>query len=274
MAIASYFFPNDMSLWGAGYLKVMQMLLVLGGLSTIWSEALQKSPATYSKFADLTKIKGKTLPSRKGMLVLYCPAAIAVVSISVWTFSKTQTNPEYQPSMRFWLILGAYVVHFNKRILEVLFVHRYSGCMEASTAGAIGFFYMFGTVNSLLAQHIADSSAPPPVNTIPVGIALYSLGLAGNFYHHLLLSNLRKDGSRKYVVPQGGLFSLFVAPHYICEIVEYGGMALISQTTYFACIFLTTLLYLGSRSYATKVWYRKKVDGFPANRCALIPVLL
>ncbi|KAG6558018.1 hypothetical protein Mapa_000197 [Marchantia paleacea] len=274
MAMASFFFTIDMNQWGAGYLKNMQAVLLLGGLMAIWSEALQKSPATYSKFADVAKMKGKTLPSRTGMLLLYTPSAIAVVAIAVWTLLRTQANPESQPSTRFWLIVAAYALHFHKRILEVLFVHRYSGCMEASAAGSIGFLYMLGTVNSFLAQHISESSAPPPVSTIQIGIAFYLLGLAGNLYHHILLRNLRKDGSQKYVIPQGGLFPVFVAPHYICEIVEFAGLALISQTTYFACVFITTLLYLGSRSYGTKVWYRKKVDGFPSNRCAVIPFVL
>jgi hypothetical protein len=49
------------------------------------------------------------------------------------------------------------------------------------------------------------------------GTVLFVAGQLGNGYHHVLLSRLRKGGSKKYSVPAGGLFEYAAAPHYFFE---------------------------------------------------------
>lgn len=97
------------------------------------------------------------------------------------------------------------------------------------------------------------------------------VGNLGNFYHHYLLRSLRKGSEKKYSVPEGGLFGVFVAPHYMFEILTFVGLTLISQTFFFIAVVISVTLYLGSRSYNTKQWYLKKIDGSPKDRWVLIP---
>ena len=57
---------------------------------------------------------------------------------------------------------------------------------------------------------------------LPVGLALFGVGLLGNFYHHYLLATLRSPGETKYKVPRGGCFEYVAAPHYFFELLRFG----------------------------------------------------
>jgi steroid 5-alpha reductase family enzyme len=96
-----------------------------------------------------------------------------------------------------------------------------------------------------------------------IGYVLFGVGLIGNFYHHILLRNLRSDSKDKqYKQPEGGLFGFVVCPHYFLELIQFTGMAIISgQPMHWAWV-LWTLSYFGDRSNATLNWYREKIPNF------------
>lgn len=112
------------------------------------------------------------------------------------------------------------------------------------------------------------------VNLIPLGIVLFIVGISGNFYHHYLLSKLRKDGVKLYCIPQGGLFGCVVCPHYFFELIEFLGVAFICQTLFAFCVVSMMFFSLVGRSISTKSWYMKKFEDFPGHRKALIPFLM
>jgi steroid 5-alpha reductase family enzyme len=157
--------------------------------------------------------------------------------------------------------------------MQVLFIHRYSGDMTLQTALLISCSYLFTSVNLLYAQQLSESMRPPAMDLTWLGIGLFVVGIAGNFYHHYLLSTLRKKGRDGYAVPQGGLFRLVVCPHYLFEIIGWLGMAFISQTPYGFCSLLGTTFYLMGRSYATRQWYLHKMEDFPQQRKAVFPFI-
>ena len=83
-------------------------------------------------------------------------------------------------------------VHFGKRTMESLFLHKYSGGMPLVSSLFISFFY---SILSLSNAHYSTQS--PPLSESPqLGILLFIVGTLGNFYHHFLLANLRKPGKR------------------------------------------------------------------------------
>ena len=76
--------------------------------------------------------------------------------------------------------------------MQVMFVHRCSGNMTLETALLISSSYLFTSANFLYAQQLSESMSPPPVDLTWMGIGLFVVGIGGNFYHHCLLSRLRK----------------------------------------------------------------------------------
>jgi len=212
---------------------------------------------------------GALLKSRDGMLVAYAPAlAAAAASFAV---------PGAVEGARAQILSAALAVHFLKRVLEVLFVHRYSGSMPLDTAVTIGTSYLLSTVTMIYAQHLSHGLPDPPVDLLYPGVVVFAVGIAGNFYHHYLLSRLRADGGggeKGYKIPRGGLFELVTCPHYLFEITGFFGFAMIGQTVYALAVATGTAAYLAGRSCATRRWYESKFEEFPARIKALVPFLL
>ena len=122
------------------------------------------------------------LPSRAEMLVLYAPAlAAALTSFAV---------PGAVGGVRAGLLCAAIAAHFLKWVLEVLFVHRYSGSMPLCTALLISSCYLFSGVAMIYVQHLSRGLPEPAVDLLCPGVLVFAVGAAGNFYHHLFLSRL------------------------------------------------------------------------------------
>jgi very-long-chain enoyl-CoA reductase len=172
-------------------------------------------------------------------------------------------------------------IHFLKRILEVLFVHSYSGspiedCLSSSV---IGLFYAVQSwcyyKNGVGANGL----------TLAVGLLCFCIGIVGNFWHHLILAKLRSqavssttishvvaEDSSKYKIPQGGLFGLAACPHYMFEIIGFWGIAAVSRSVLAVACALNTTLLLAGHSSATTRWYQKRFgDSWPQERKHMVP---
>ncbi|KAM3392034.1 hypothetical protein ACQJBY_013268 [Aegilops geniculata] len=211
---------------------------------------------------------GAQLAGRHGMLVAYAPALVAAAASFV--------VPGAVEGLRAELLAAALAVHFLKRVLEVLFIHRYSGNMPLNTALTISSSYLLSAITMIYAQHLAVELPDPTTNLLYPGMLLFAVGIAGNFYHHYLLSQLRKGGDddKGYKIPKGGLFEFVTCPHYLFEITGFFGFAMISQTVYALTMASGTAAYLVGRSFATRRWYKSKFEEFPASIKALVPYIL
>ncbi|PNT22092.1 hypothetical protein POPTR_008G012800v4 [Populus trichocarpa] len=221
----------------------------------------------YSKFSNFnveksTSKQNNTVCGRDGMLVVYIPAFLSAVAFS-WLFPNV--------GLRFLLVKSALTIHFFKRILEVLFVHKYSGGMAVDTVIIITLGYFTTTSITIYALSLTQGFPEPPVDLKYPGVVLFLVGIVGNFYHHHLLSSLRTKNDNGYKVPKGGLFGLVTCPHYFFEILIFLGISFISQTLYTFASTISTICYLMGRSYATRRWYLTKFDDFPKDVKAIIP---
>lgn len=181
----------------------------------------------------------------------------------------------------------ASLAHFAKRELEIMFVHSYSGSMPLQSAlfistvyGVVGwglhhFAARAGTGAGLDA---ADAAGAGSVRRA-VGGALFVGGMAVNAIHHVLLAKLRaaavsKDGTKKYVIPRGGLFELVACPHYFGECLQWAGLAIAMPTPLHVLWAAQSLSYLSGRAAHTTQWYKDRFgDAYPASRRHIIPFL-
>lgn len=153
----------------------------------------------------------------------------------------------------------------------MLFLHKFSGNAGLDHSIIIGTSYTLITTGIIYAQYLSRVLPEPSLNLIYVGVALFFIGISGNFYHHYLLASLRKDGDKQYKIPRGGLFGLVICPHYLFDLVGFLGISFISQTVYAFFFTIGMTGYLIGRSYATRKWYLSKFEDFPKNVKALIP---
>lgn len=279
-----YLFQNPPSL----YIQGLEIIQLVTGLVLGFTECKDIMHLKYSKFNQGSP--SAQVSSRTGMLMLYSPACLIA---SFFLFCKLDwphasillhksgllqlsiiSQLHTEASIRLLVLTVAVALHFSKRVIEVLFIHRYSGGMAIDSVVLISFIYSFLAACLLYVMQISESLPSPSMNLMPLGILLFIVGMSGNLYHHYLLSRLRKDGAKGYRIPQGGLFEFVVCPHYLFEIIDFVGLAFISQTALGFCTATTVSLYLLGRSLSTREWYVKKFEGFPSHRKALIPFLI
>ncbi len=113
-----------------------------------------------------------------------------------------------------------------------------------------------------------------------IGTTVFAVGIAGNFHHHYLLAQLRKDSKnsvagKKYVAPKGGLFSYVATPHYFFELIGWLGIAMVSNHLNAYLVVASMSSYLAGRSVAQNEFNKEKFDekDWPRNRKNLIPFI-
>ncbi|CAO3613135.1 unnamed protein product [Cunninghamella blakesleeana] len=181
---------------------------------------------------------------------------------SKFTKSKTPLHQKKIPSK-----LGMLLIYVPS-LMEVLFVHRYSGqsvlqhvlIISSSYAGfSISQLYF----TSLVPTHLINKTE------INLGILLFFIGEGINYYHHIILSNLRNEGSKEYKIPTDGLFQYIWCPHYLGEIISFISMTLLSQHMVVLMLQISSAAYLAVRAYNTRLWYHQKFDSVPKKACVL-----
>jgi very-long-chain enoyl-CoA reductase len=236
-------------------------ILGLGG----FKGELDGQNAGYSKFADPKK--SFKVSSRTGMLALYSPAFVA-------SLYYLRNAPKANGNGREWITAALLATHFGKRVMECLFLHRYSGTMDGDFLVPISTSYALTAAllahQQLQVQEYSDPIAKPLYG---IGLGLAVIGQAGNFYHHFLLSRLRKDSTAGYTIPSGGLFSYVTMPHYFCELIAWLGLACVTQQLNAFLTVADMMSYLAGRSAATTRWYKSKFPNYPPERKNLIPFL-
>lgn len=183
-----------------------------------------------------------------------------------------------QPSDLQVLTCALLVIHFLKRELETLFVHRFSVATMPFTyifrnsahywlLGGLNIAYWVFSPNSPTA-----ATDPSPV-LLYLGLAVYAFGQLANLSTHLTLRNLRKGNSTARVIPSGFGFGLVTCPNYLFEVVAWVGIYLVSGMSWSIMIFIIvgagTMMVWAKQKEAR---YRKEFgDKYKKKRYAMIP---
>lgn len=173
-----------------------------------------------------------------------------------------------------------WVSHYAKRILETLFVHRFSHATMPvrNLFRNSAYYWLFA---AYVAYHINHPLYTPPCQTQSyVALAAWTVCELGNFSIHWLLRNLRPAGSKERKVPRPtkdpltGLFNLVSCPNYTYEV---GGWLAFTAMT--QCI--PAGLFALAGFYQMAVWalgkhraYKKDFSDYPKGRKAIVPFLL
>jgi len=174
---------------------------------------------------------------------------------------------------------GAWVFHYGKRLLETMFIHRFSNATMPITNLFKNCGYYWGFAG-YIAYHINHPLYTTPSNTQVFScLAAFVACELGNFSIHLLQRNLRPAGSkvRKIPLPNSNpftlLFNLVSCPNYTYEIGAWLSFTFMTQC-------LPVGFFTVAGAYQMIVWalgkhknYKKEFKDYP-RRKAIFPFIL
>jgi len=194
-----------------------------------------------------------------------------------WIFYGDKTGPI---SLCTHIAAGCYTLHYAKRLLETIFVHRFSH----STMPIQNLFkncaYYWG-FTAYVAYHVNHPLFTSP-STMQVygGLAAFLLCELGNFSIHINLRNLRPPGTRIRKIPRPdgnpltALFNFVSCPNYTYEFGAWLSFTVLTQ-----CI--PAGLFALAGMYQMTIWalgkhrnYKKEFKDYPKSRKAIVPFLI
>lgn len=178
------------------------------------------------------------------------------------------------------------MLHFAKRELETLFVHRFShGTMPAFNifknsghywllSGLLMAYSIYSPTYDALSPWIRGRTRNDP-NFLWVGTGLWLFAELSNLHTHITVRNLRPAGTKKRAIPNGYGFALVSFPNYFFEILSWTIVA--GMTGSWAA-----WLFVGVSGYTMTIWalkkhkaYRKEFgQEYPKSRKAIFPLIL
>jgi very-long-chain enoyl-CoA reductase len=168
-------------------------------------------------------------------------------------------------------------IHFVKREIETLFVHRFSAAtmpIRNIFKNCFHYWILSGVMIAAFIYSPSSSAArePNPLLLFP-GLALFALGELGNLQTHLTLKGLRSAGGTERGIPQGWLFNLVTCPNYLTETVSWLGIYLTSGLSWGVLIFLVvSVLQMGQWAAKKERRYRKEFgDKYKKKRYTMLP---
>ncbi|KAI6245618.1 putative enoyl reductase [Erysiphe necator] len=156
------------------------------------------------------------------------------------------------------------VLHFLKRELETLFVHKFS----LSTMPIMNIFknsahYWIGS-GIFIAYFIyhpnsyTQRESPLIDNINLIGLVTYIFGELSNAHTHITLSRLRSKGGTERGVPRGYGFNLVTCPNYLFEVIAWIGINIVNKS-------LATAIFTAIAWAQMHVWALKKEKALRAE---------
>lgn len=168
------------------------------------------------------------------------------------------------------------MVHYGKRELETLFVHRFSAATMpvANIFRNSAHYWILSGVN--MAYWIYSPAAAAAGESNPyityTGLALFIIGEAGNLITHITLRNLRSSGGAERGIPQGLGFDLVTCPNYMFETIAWIGIGMISWSLSTAVFMVTAVGFMGAWAKKKENKYRKEFGTiYKRKRYSMVP---
>ena len=172
-----------------------------------------------------------------------------------------------------WIALAMIAIHYGKRELETLFVHRFSHA-TMPVSGMIKnctHYWLVGGV--ALGRAIYTDSFTGTSLLWPWAFLLFLVAEAGNLYCHLMLSWLRPPGTKVRAIPRGFMFEYVSCPNYFFEALAWTAFALGTGS-------MVSWLFMVIGAGQMFIWaqkkhsaYLKEFKDYPKNRKAMFPFI-
>ncbi|KAK9324114.1 3-oxo-5-alpha-steroid 4-dehydrogenase-domain-containing protein [Lipomyces orientalis] len=186
-------------------------------------------------------------------------------------YGKTFVHSATQKAVFYMVML-----HFLKRELETMFVHRFSN----DTMPLLNIFKNSGHYWVLSGFSLAYFCyGPTPRPDLPgylfYGlIAFWAYSEISNFITHLILSSLRPKGTRVRKIPYGYGFNLVSCPNYFFEACAWLAVALLTRSWTATLFLIVSTVTMFLWSLKKEAQYKKEFGSkYPKNRKAMFPYI-
>ncbi|KAJ3562851.1 hypothetical protein NP233_g9323 [Leucocoprinus birnbaumii] len=177
------------------------------------------------------------------------------------------------------------MLHFLKRELETIFIHRFSnGTMPLMNifknsghyhiiSGVLLAFDIYRPKYSATSPFIVDTYRNNQ-DFLYVAAGIWAFAELSNFHTHMTLRSLRPPGTRTRAIPYGYGFSLVSCPNYFFEIMGWTVVAVMTNS-------IAAWIFLAFSVYIMTIWalkkhrnYKKEFGKDYPKRRALFPFIL
>ncbi|KAF3934875.1 hypothetical protein ABW19_dt0203366 [Dactylella cylindrospora] len=190
-----------------------------------------------------------------------------------WTASPLTTPPTKTQQTLLLMIC----LHYLKREIETVFVHRFSSATMPVFPMVRNCVYYWSLGGLFLGYflYMPTKWESPDYYYYP-GIAVWAFAELSNLSTHLTLRNLRRPGSKDRGIPRGYGFGLVTCPNYMFEVLGWVAVAAITGWS------IPSLVFCGAGLYIQTVWafqkerrYRKEFgDKYKKKRWVIIPFVM
>lgn len=210
---------------------------------------------------------GSTLPNRTAWVLMELPALLVITVLVL--ISPARGMPQAWAPLCFWIF------HYGYRTLLFPALMRPSDRTFPAllVLFAVAFNCLNGYNNAEALVTAAERQAPFPSLHFFIGAAVFLCGFAMHFHADRTIRLLRKPGDTGYRIPHGGLFRWVSSPHYLGEIVQWAGWAVMTWSLAGLAFALFTLCNLAPRAVSNHRWYRERFADYPGERKVLVPGL-
>jgi len=213
---------------------------------------------------------GPSIPNRLGWVLMETPAVLSILYFCV----SARTGPLGVV----WVFLALWQTHYIYRTYVFPFLLQSRGKRMPLIIAVSGMaFNVFnGYVNGRYLAWAADTYSVAWL-TDPrflIGVVMFVAGLAINIQSDQILIGLRKGRDTGYAIPRGGLYRWVSCPNYLGELIEWTGWAVLTWSTAGLVFAVWTAANLVPRAISNHRWYREQFSDYPANRKAVLPLLL
>ncbi len=208
---------------------------------------------------------GPALPNRMAWFLMELPALLA---IGVWL----AVSPESTKMLAFipWVFWS---IHYSYRTF--LFPLRMRPSGKSFPVLLVVFAIAFNILNGYNNAQALIDNAKHRENLLSIhfvlGTGLFGVGLWMHVRSDQIIRDLRSNGFTGYRIPKGGWFRWVSSPHYLGEILQWLGWAVLTWTWAGLAFALFTFCNLVPRAIANHQWYKATFADYPPDRKVILP---
>lgn len=181
-----------------------------------------------------------------------------------------------EPSLLQTVSCVAITLHFVKRELETLFVHRFSNATMPARNIFKNSFHYWVLAGLLIAYptyspRSATAGEPNPL-LLNIGLAMLTFGELANLNTHMVLRGLRSAGGTERGVPEGLGFDWVTCPNYLFESIAWLGILVINRSWSTGVFIVIAVGQMALWAKKKESRYRKELGSkYQKKRYSMIP---
>ena len=178
-----------------------------------------------------------------------------------------------------WVVFALFQLHFIKRELETIFLHKFSSnTMPAWNIFRNSFFYWV-SAGLVAAWDVYAPGSLSDRNELGLldyaGLAIFFNGEICNYLVHEHLASLRKPGETKKGIPHCIGSNLVTCPNYMFEVISWIGVILISRSWAVVLFILIGISYMRVWSKGKERALRQEFgDRYKPKKYTMLPGLI